>query len=214
MVLLFLLLPLGLKDKTPYFTLFLFISFSLIRLPNGSDAHVNLCPPEPHLHCCPLYLSLYLSFQTTGLTAQWNIQHIHPWQIFMPTTKGQISLFWCNTKGLCQPKDFGYPVKGVFSEAGSTLPAHWEREGCSVWTPWAANLWIQRIALNTSPVFYSAHQGVLFSLGNSAPCERSHCSHFGLLLPRKPHVFWQVNSIAHSCCLLSAFLPVETSVFC
>lgn len=40
--------------------LFIFISFSLIRLPSGSDAHVNLCPPQPHLHMPTVsYLSIF-----------------------------------------------------------------------------------------------------------------------------------------------------------
>jgi len=36
-----------------------------------------------------------------------------------------------NIKGLCQPIDFVLPEKGAFSEAGRTLPALWEGEGCS-----------------------------------------------------------------------------------
>lgn len=163
-------------------------------------------------HCCSLYLGLYGGFQTAGLTAQRNIPHILPRQIFTPATKTPscFSPFWCNTKGFCQPKILDSqqrePERGR-EDLGHPLGCRLDSLSCKPMTP-------ERSTEHKPCAWLSPPGSALFSQGNSAPCERSHYSHLGLFWPRKPHVLRQVSSIAHSCCLLSVFLPVETSVFC
>lgn len=180
--------------------LFPSIPFRLIISPNGSDAHVNLCP-QPHLSLL-LTLSLYLNFQTTGLTTQLSTQHIHPWQMFTPMTNSFSSRsFLMQHQGLMSTQRFWVPSKGSVQWGRQDLSCSLGKEGMQ---PGLHELqtsgsreqhWTQPCAFLSSPG----------SALLSAPCERSHCSHLGLFLPRKPRVYWQVNSIAHSCSLLSAF---------
>lgn len=158
---------------------------------------------------------VYLSFQTTA----WLLsepshtfshdKYSHPWQrhLFLSvpsdaTPRVYINQkIWDSHKGSAQ---WGRQGLALSVEKGEMQSALQELQTCGC----REQHWTQALG------FTSSAGRALLSRGNSAPCEKSHYSHLGLFLPRKFHGFWQINSTAHSCCLLSVFLSVETSVFC
>lgn len=129
MVLLFLLLPQDLKGKTPYFHV---ISLYSLPPPNGSNAHVNLCPPQPHLS---LLLTVFQSvFKLPNNRPDCSVKHpthspktnIHAHD--KDTFSSQSLLM--QHQGFVSTKDSGFPVQGGLSKAGRTCSTLWEWEGC------------------------------------------------------------------------------------
>lgn len=95
--------------------LFLFIPFRLVISPNGSDAHVNLCPPQPHLS-----LLLTVSWSIWRLSnSRPDCSEKHPThspKTNIHTRDKDTFLFQSllmQHQGFLSTKDFGFPAKGA-----------------------------------------------------------------------------------------------------